>query len=148
MTIGLRHVALIFAVIVAALAMFGIAFAVVEWRAEDPPDLEPTERQLERLRQDVDRLKDQPAVAGTDVSATDIEQLYARVNYLDCWTDAQVLLQDAETEEDETFRNYVTDNSTYAVYEAAYNRYLAAYDDFSATLDSCWQTYLDESPLE
>lgn len=79
-----------------------------------------------------------------DLDATidsDIIELYARTDYLFCVEDAEVLLDDAKTDEDNAYQDYLADNTTYSQYQAEYDAYSEAYDEYDRTLDECFDVY-------
>lgn len=84
---------------------------------------------------------------GADHSA-DIDEIYLQLAYLACIHDADVVLGDAEDEEDSVFSDYVTDNVSYAEYEEAYAVYERAYDAYDKESDRCWEEYQEASEVE
>lgn len=86
-------------------------------------------------------------VPGSDYSE-DIDEIFSRLEYMDCVYDADVVLGDADEVEDAAFTEYLADNLTYAEYEDAYDVYERAYDAFNVERDRCWDKYLEESEVQ
>ena len=42
---------------------------------------------------------------------------------------------------DDAYAAYLSDNSSYAAYTAAYNSYDRAFDRYGGELDTCWEEY-------
>jgi hypothetical protein len=143
---------------------FGIAWAVVEWRAADEDDvdglrhaqedmssrLQTVEGDLQMLEDDLGRLDNRVSEVQTPgpIADRDIQELYARTDYDACYTEAATALRDAEKLVDMSLQDYVSGYKTYAEYSLDYDVYDAAYRNYSAELEACWAAYLEASPYD
>ena len=159
MSTSLRVLLIALVSFIGVLAVFGIALGVAEWRLPDDnskliaaleSEISSLENDLRDLKRDSSGLDSRLSIIETPppIADRDIEELYARSDYSSCVFDANILLDDAVSTKNDTYAAYLADNATYDEYLADEDAYQREYDRYDADLDSCFDTYADESPYE